>query len=96
MGIVFGILIFFGLCLASLIILAYSYFCSQNWTHLVAGAVVATVLVVLEYLVIRWFAGIGSATSGGQGAYKVARGLMYCFVICLVFYFWSGSRRIRK
>lgn len=96
MDIIPGILLFFGFGLLALIILALSAFCSRTITAVVSWAVVAIALMVLQCMLLTYFAGIGSATSGSQDGYRIVTIALGVFAVSLPLYFLVALGRVRK
>ena len=96
MGVITGLLAFFGIGLAGPIILVVAYYRARSRSAMLFWGGVAAFAMILQCLVIGWFAGIGSATGGGQNAYGVLSGVACFFVICLGLYFSGINERIKK
>jgi hypothetical protein len=96
MGIILGILFFFGLGLLALIILTVSAFCSRTVTAVLSWAGIAIGLMVLQCLLLTYMAGIGSATNGSQDGYRMVTIALGVFAVSLPLYFVVALGRVRK
>jgi hypothetical protein len=86
MEVIFGTLVFFGLGLLALVILACSAIWARSAAAVLVWGVIAMLLMALQCFLLNWAAGIGSATSGSQHGYANTTGAITVFTICLVVY----------
>ena len=91
-----GILVVIGFGLLPFIILVCSAIWSRNVSAVLGWAVVAIVLMVFQFMLGVWAAGIGSATSTSQHGYSVVGGALVVYVISLVLYFVLALARLAR
>jgi hypothetical protein len=96
MGAIGGILLFFGLGLAALLILLLSARFARSVLAVVSWGLIAIVLMVLECMLLTYLAGIGSATSGSQAGYRIVTIAFALFAISVPLYFAFALGRVRK
>ncbi len=94
MEIILGLMLFFGLGLAALVVLTLSAIYSRSVAAIILWGLVAIGLMVLECALLTFTAGVGSATSGLQSGYRILRIVFFVFSVSLAIYFTVAFGRI--
>jgi hypothetical protein len=92
-GAIAGLLLFVGVEFLALVILMLSAVFARKSGSLLFWGMIAVLLMVGEYVILSWAAGVGSSTSGDQTAYSVLAWAVLVFAASLGIYtivaFWK-------
>ena len=89
-------ILFFGLGILALLILFLVGYFARSRIAIVLGGVVAIGLMTLQFLLIIFVAGAGSAASGSQEGYGLLILPAVLFPICLIAYFSLALAKVER
>ena len=87
---------FFGMGILALAIFFLSACFARSLWSIALSSVMAGVFMLLECALLKWLAGVGSATSGSQSGYAVLNWIGCFFIFCFVIYFPLALWRLNK